>query len=177
MMTESSKEYSKALFLLATEENSIDEYVKALKTVKAVIEENAEYTELLASPALLLSERLSAVDEAFKDNLPENVVSFLKLIVENGHIKELSFLIDEFFELVLRFRNHISATVYSAIELDSAQKQKLVSKLQKTYGKTVDAVYIIDKSLLGGIKVCLDDKTIDGSIEKRLQKVKGVLGG
>ena len=96
-MTETSKEYSKALFLLASEENCVDEYVEALKKVKVLVEENEEYLELLASPALLLSERMSVIDDAFTKTLPENIVSFIKLLVENGRIKELSFFIDEFF--------------------------------------------------------------------------------
>lgn len=176
-MTETSKEYSKALFLLACEENCVDEYVEALKTVKALVEENEEYLELLASPALLLSERMSVIDDAFAKTFPENVVSFIKLLVENGHIKELSFFIDEFFELVLKASNRVTATVYSVVELDMDQKELLKQKLEKKYGKTVDFNFVIDKTLLGGLKVCFEDNTIDGSIEKRLQRIKGVISG
>lgn len=174
-MTETSKEYSKALFMLACEGNCVDRYVDALKTVKSVIEENPDYCEMLASPALLLSERLTLVDEAFGETLIEYVVSFIKLLVESGHIKELSFFIDEFFELVYQSENRTTATIYSAVELDENQKTKLMKKLEKTYNKVINAVYVVDKTLLGGIKVCLDDRTIDGSIEKQLQNIKGVI--
>lgn len=176
-MTEVGKEYAKALFMLATEENSVMEYKKELETINSVITENEDYCELLSSPALELSERLSVVDEAFEKDFSENIVSFLKILVENGHIKELPLFIEEYFELVRIASNRTTATIYSAVELDENQKSALIEKLSKVYAKTVDAVYIVDKKLLGGIKISVDGKTLDGSVDKQLQRLKGVLGG
>ena len=176
-MTEVGKEYAKALFMLATEERSVMEYKKELETINSVITENEDYCELLSSPALELSERLSVVDEAFEKDFSENIVSFLKILVENGHIKELPLFIEEYFELVRIASNRTTATIYSAVELDENQKSALIEKLSKVYAKTVDAVYIVDKKLLGGIKISVDGKTLDGSVDKQLQRLKGVLGG
>ena len=177
IMTEAGKEYSKALFMLATEENSVEGYTRELEAINSVISENEDYCELLSSPALELSERLSAVDEAFSNSFSENIVSFLKLLIENGHIKELPFFIEEFFELVRTASNRTTATVYSAIELENRQKSALCEKLSRVYGKVVDAVYIVDESLLGGIKISVEGETLDGSIDKQLQRLKGVIGG
>ena len=176
-MTEVGKEYSKALFMLATEENSVLEYARELSEIDSIISENDGYCELLSSPALELSKRLSAVDEAFGDNFSENIVSFLKLLIENGHIKELHFFIEEYLELVRVASNRVTATIYSAVELDEKQKSALTKKLSKLYSKEIDAEYIIDKSLLGGIKISVDGSTIDGSIDKQLKKLRGVIGG
>ena len=51
-----------------------------------------------------------------------------------------------------------------------------MAKLMKVSGKTVDAHYVEDKSLIGGIKVVLDDKLLDGSVSGKLSKIKGVIG-
>jgi len=176
-MTEVGKEYSKALFMLATEENSVLEYASELNSINSLVSENEGYCELLSSPALELSERLSAVDEALGSSFSENIVSFLKLLIENGHIKELPLFIEEYLELVRIASNRTTATVYSAVELDDKQKSALTNKLSAVYGKEVDAEYIIDKTLLGGIKISIDGSTIDGSIGKQLKKLRGVIGG
>ena len=42
-------------------------------------------------------------------------------------------------------------------------------------GKNVDLLFVEDKSLIGGIKVELDDKVFDGSAKRYLQQVKGVI--
>ncbi len=174
-MMETNKEYAEALFMLAAENNSLEEYSKHLACIRAVTEENPEYTEFLSSPAIPLSERLSAIDEAFAKEMPEYIVSFLKLLCENGRIRELCDSIDEFEFLIKNAMNRTTATVYSAVALSDAQKQALCEKLEKLCGKQIDAVYIEDKTLIGGIRVEVDGKTLDGSIERRLQKVKGVM--
>ena len=174
-MTETNKEYSKALFMLAVEENKQAEYLSQLEEIKSLIEENPEYIDFLASPALPLSERLSSIQEAFSDKFFENIVSFICLLVENRHIKELLPCIDEFCELVRASLNRTTATVTSALPLSEAEKTALLSKLESVYGKKIDAVYLVDSKLLGGIKVSLEGRILDGSMEKQLKKVGQII--
>lgn len=174
-MQETNKEYAEALFILAAENNCLEEYSKHLSGIRVLTEENREYIEFLSSPAIPLSERLSAIDEAFGKEMPEYIVSFLKLLCENGRIRELWGSIDEFELLMKNAMNRTVATVYSAVPLSDEQKKALCAKLEKMCSKQIDARYVEDKSLIGGIRVEVDGKTLDGSIEKRLQKVKGVM--
>jgi len=174
-MKETNREYAEALFQLAAENNLADEYSSALSAVKTVIDENPDYLIFLDSPAIPLSERLKAIDDAFAAELPEFVVSFLKLLIENGRIKELSFCIDEFENLKRFAANSITATVYSVVELSDAQKEKLCQKLSAVTAKNVTAKFLVDSSLLGGIKIEVDGKTLDGSIENHLKRIKGVI--
>lgn len=174
-MTDTNKEYAEALFTLAFESHKVDEYFAVLTDIRTVVEENPEYTLFLNSPAVPLSERLAAIDEAFSKNAPEYIVSFLKLLCENGRIRELIPCIKEFEELKKISSNITTATVYSAIELTDSQKERLCKKLSSTLGKTVEAVYNVDKTLLGGIKVEIHGKTIDSSVINNLKRIKGVM--
>lgn len=173
-MTQTVKEYASALFMLASENNCCGEYAKHLSQVKALIEEAPEYVRFLESPAIPLSERLGAIDDAF-GTMPEHVVSFIKILCENGRIAHILDCIDEYNELLKSSENRTVATVYYVEPLSEEQKTALLNKLCAVSGKIVEAVYIEDTSLIGGIKVLLDDKTIDGSIANRLNKAKGVI--
>lgn len=173
-MTQTVKEYASALFMLASENNCCGEYAKHLSQVKALIEEAPEYVRFLESPAIPLSERLGAIDNAF-GTMPEHVVSFIKILCENGRIAHILDCIKEYNELLKISENRTVATVYYVEPLSDEQKTALISKLCTISGKDVEAVYIEDTSLIGGIKVLLDDKTIDGSIANRLNKAKGVI--
>lgn len=175
MMAEPNKEYSGALFMLAAKDEKLDEYSAALAEIRRIVEENPLYLLFLSSPACSLSERLAAIDEAFGSSYPEYIVSFLKLLCENGRIRELTGCIDGFEDLKRFAANRALATVYSAVELTDLQKQKLCEKLNKATGKTVNASYKVDENLIGGIKVEVDGKTFDSSIEKQFQKIKGVM--
>lgn len=174
-MMQTDREYAEALFMLAAEEGKVEEYFSSLLTVRELVEENPDYLEFLSSPAISLKERLSALDEAYEDIFPEYVVSFLKLLCENGRIKTVSTAIDEFEKLMMAFSNRTVAVITSATPLDDEQKQKVCDKFQKITGKSIQAVYAVDESLIGGLKVEVEGKTYDGSIKHRLSDVKDVI--
>ena len=174
-MVQTEREYAEALFALAAEENAADEYLQALETVKQVVDENPDYIEFLASPAIALSERINSVEEAFGADMPEYVVSFLKLLCENGKVRTLFGCIDEFSKLAMAFSNRTVAEIYSAVPLNDEQKTGVCKKLEKLTKKSVDPVYIIDESLIGGLKIEVDGKTFDGSIKHRLGEMKDVM--
>ena len=174
-MADLCKEYASALFSLACEKNLANEIKSDMQDIKSLIEDNTDYLEILSSPALTLSNRLSLIDEAF-GNKNEYVVSFLKLLCENRNITTLCEIIDEFFLLVKELENRAVATIYYAFELTSEQKEKLLSKLKSITKKEIDPIFIEDKGLIGGIKIELDGRVLDGSLSTRLNNIKGVIG-
>ena len=172
-MTQTNKEYASALFSLATENNSVDQYEKSLLEIENIFTENPDYIKVLESPAIPLSERISFIDNAFEGTYTEYIVSFIKVLCENGHIEEICNCTDAFCDLVRIYKNRTIATVYYVEPLTDKQKTVLVEKLQKISGKIIEPEFIKDESLIGGIKVQIDDKIIDGSIKNRLNKAKG----
>lgn len=176
-MTQTNKEYAEALFLLSTEKNKTENYSLVLQKIGELINKNPDYLEFLSSPAVALSERIGAIEEAFSDICDQYLLSFLKLLCENGRIKELRFCIDEFEYLKTVSENKLTATVFYAFPLDDSQKDALRKKLEKISGKNIDLILIENKTLLGGIKVELDGKVYDGTAKRRLKEVKGVMTG
>lgn len=174
-MTEIAKEYGTALFMLACEENSAEEIHLALEKVNSVFTQNPEYIEFLSSPSISLKERLSAIDIAFGDSLPEHLLSFLKLLCEKARISCYFDSADEYKALFDASRRISNAKVTSAVELTAEEKQKLKSKLEGTCKGEVNLEYFIDESLLGGLVVELDGKILDGSLRHRLSEVKEVI--
>ena len=170
-----SKEYAQALFALASETNSEEQYLNALKQVLKVINQNPEYMEFLACPSIAVNERTDALTAAFSDALPSHVLSFLCLLCEKGHIKSLPGAVKEYDSLFKAANRIISAEVLSAVELTEQNKQKLNKKLEELYGCKVNMLCSVDKSLLGGVVVKVDDKILDSSLKHRLKSIKEVI--
>ncbi len=174
-MADLTKEYASALFTLAREKSQLEKVKAELEGIKGLLLENGDYLSILRSPALPLSTRLSMIDESF-GSLSEYVVSFVKLLCENAKIELLGECIEEFLALYKELTGRALAKVYYVKEPSDAQKTKLEEKLTKTTGKEIDAIYIEDPSLIGGIKVIFEDKVLDGSLANRLSNIKGVIG-
>ncbi|MBQ5884906.1 MAG: ATP synthase F1 subunit delta [Clostridia bacterium] len=174
-MIQTEREYAEALFTLADEENAVEEYLDSLVTLKQLFDENPDYIEFLNSPAIPLGERIASIDEAFDGRMPQYVVSFIKVLCENGKMRTVLLCIDEFDILARSFSNRAIATVYSAVELSDEQKDAVCKKLETLTNKRIDPIYIIDESLIGGMKIEVDGKTFDGSIKHRLGEIKDVM--
>ncbi len=176
-MTDIAKEYGTALFILACEENAKHEYFEAIKTVRAAIEENPEYGEILSSPGIPVRDRLSIVSNVFQEIVPPHVLSYLQLLCEKGRMSCLFDSFDEYEALLLDSEKILTATVTSAVCLTDEQKQNLKNKLEKTYKGQVNTEYFIDESLLGGLIVEIDGKIMDKSLRRQLREIKDVMNG
>jgi F-type H+-transporting ATPase subunit delta len=81
-----------------------------------------------------------------------------------------------YLEVGERLRARLTATVSTAIETTKAQSAKLVSELTRIYGVPVDAVFKVDTSVVGGVRIEVADEVIDGSVITKLRDVESKLG-
>jgi F-type H+-transporting ATPase subunit delta len=62
--------------------------------------------------------------------------------------------------------------VTSAIELTKAQKDSLVSKLEQISGKKIVLKQKVDSAVLGGLRVEIEGKLLDGTVMGRLTDLR-----
>ena len=174
-MTGISKEYGTALFMLACEEHMQRPFAEALEKVKTAFLEHPQYAEMLSSPSISLGDRLCAIEAAFAAEIPEHVLSYLKLLCEKGRISCFLESVDAYKELLDASERVSNAKVTSAVALTEEEKQKLIKKLESMNQGKVHAEYFVDETLLGGLIVEVDGKIMDGSLRHRLHDVKEVM--
>lgn len=174
-MREADREYAEALFALAAEEGISEEILSDLHLVREAFSAEPEYTQLLSTPAIPVSERLSAIEEAFGSRVHEYCVYFLKLLCEKGRMHLLFDCIGEFEKIYLALKGRSTAHITSAVPLTEEQKQRLLEKLEKVTNKKIDPVYSVDPALVGGICVETDGTLYDGTLKRRLRDIKEVM--
>lgn len=175
-MTRVSEEYATALFSLALEEGVKKEVAESLEAVKAVFAQYPEYADLLAAPSIPFDERARVLDEAFEGRVHEYALSFMKLVCQRGHIRDLDECIDGYLKLYEASDGIAAAEVTSAAELTDAQKDALKTKLEAKLNRRVELTCTVDESILGGIIVRVDGNVMDGSLRTKLRSIKGALG-
>ena len=175
-MTRVSEEYAAALFTLAAEENVKGEVADSLKTVKTLVLEYPDYIDLLASVNIPFDERCEVVDKAFGETLHEYAVSFIKLICERGHIRDLTECIDEYLKLYEAADGIATANITSAVTLTDEEKETLRKKLEAKLLRRVELVCSVDESILGGVVIRVDGNIMDGSLRTKLRELGGVIG-
>ena len=87
-MTRTAKTYGGALYDLAQEEHLEDAILADLAGVRAVLDENPDYLRLLCTPSVPKEERRGLLDEAWRGNVHPYVLNFMKLLCDNGTLRE-----------------------------------------------------------------------------------------
>ena len=174
-MNNVSHEYAEALFMLAAEDSSFGEYQEALDLINNVFHDNPNYIDFLTSYTIPMSERIEALDKAFSNAIPKNVMSFVKILCRRQHIDIFCDCVSEFKALLDTMNKVSKARVTSAVDLKADEKDALRAKLEKVKGHTVIIDYTVDKAILGGLIVEIDGKVMDSSLRKHLKDVKDVI--
>lgn len=152
-----------------------------VSTTTQQAEENARQLRVSAQilsgvGAELQNPRLSAVHkklilgETLKE-LPQ-AAQFINVLIDAKRLYLLRAICTQV-DMLLDDRKGISrAIVTSARELSAAQQKAAQNALSARYGKTVEAVFHTNDSLLGGLKLECNGELLDGSIQARLAKLQ-----
>lgn len=68
------------------------------------------------------------------------------------------------------------AVIESATTLDQATKTQVAADLKKKYGDQVDAEFVVNGDLIGGMKITIGSDVLDGSVAGRINRLGSSFG-
>ena len=118
------------------------------------------------------AERCALLDEALRGQVDPYLLNFLKILCENGTLRQLSACEKEFSARYNAARGILPAKAVSAVPLTEDAAARLKAKLESLTGKTVDLSFAVDPACLGGIRLEMDGVRFDGTVEGRLARLR-----
>lgn len=171
-MNDAIKEYGKALYELASEEEKEELLLEQVLRAREIFRSEKEWLSVLASPAIPTAERLSMLDAVFTDGYEVYLCSFMKLLTEQGHGASIPACLSEYVRLYDEAHGIRNALAVSAVPLSDGQKAALLEKMQRVTGKTLRFSYEVEPSLIGGLRVTVDGTRYEGSVKGRLERLR-----
>lgn len=98
-------------------------------------------------------------------------------LIRQKQLGKLDQMLDLVRQKIAKKENIVQAVLVCASDPSEEEIQKIKTKLEKKYSKQVTLEIRIDKSLMGGFKVLVDDLTIDLSYKAKLNQLKMKLAG
>ncbi|MFC3886422.1 F0F1 ATP synthase subunit delta [Bacillus songklensis] len=167
-----AKRYALALFQLAQEQNAVNEFEEQLLVIKKVFEENRELLVVLKHPKVSFEQKQALLKEAFSTLLPQ-IQNTLSLLLERHRIGIVIEMVSDFVELANESKGTAEATVYSVRPLTENEGQALSESFARKVGRqSLKIQNIVDKSLIGGVKLRIGNRIYDGSVSGKLERIQ-----
>lgn len=173
-----SGRYATALFDLAREAKAIDSVGGSLATLKAALEQSADFAALTTNPLLsrnAAAKGAAAVAASLK--LDALTTKFLGVLAQNRRLGQLGKVIASYNALAAAHRGEATAEVTSAHPLDGPQVDALKKQLKAKVGRDVAVDLKVDPAILGGLVVKIGSQMIDSSIRTRLNSLAVAMKG
>ena len=171
-MTETARMYGGSLYDLAAEEGLEARLLTELDEVDALLKANPDYLRLLNTPSIPKAERCGLLDEALRDKVHLYVLNFLKILCENGTLRQLSGCARAYRVRYNQAHGILEATATSAVPLTAEQTQRLHEKLEAMTGKKIDLLTRVDAAVLGGIRLDIEGTELDGTVQNRIATLR-----
>ena len=169
-----ARPYAEAAFRLADGGKALSRWSEMLGAL-ALVAQDERVQRAVADPNLSDAQVAGLFIAILSGKLNAEAENLLRVLAENKRIELLPEIRTQFEALKNEREGVVEAEVHSAFELTQAQVADLVQRLEKKTGRKVTAQVRIDKELIGGVKVVLGDKVIDGSARAQLAALETAL--
>lgn len=167
--------YASSLVEIGTEKKILPDLEEEIKFIAGIIVDDKNFRHFLTSPGITKDAKKEFIDKIFKGKLSENIVNFVKVLIDNDRQSAIVEIYETFTELIDEVNNRQRVTIITSVGLDSTLKSKLAAKLKDVIKKEIIFKEEIDPSILGGIIIKVGDTIIDGSLAKDLRNIKNNL--
>ena len=169
-----ARPYAEAAFRLADAQGKLADWSAVLANL-SVVAADARVREAISDPNFPAAKIAGLFISVLAGKLTGEAENFVRVLAENGRLGVVTEIRAHFEALKNEREGTIEAEVYTAFEMDQAQVADLVSRLEKKTGRKVKARVSVDKSLIGGVKIVIGDKVIDGSARAQLAALETAL--
>lgn len=167
-----SNRYAKALFDFALERKQLEDVYQDLTLVLNVLKENDELQTILNSPVIVPSKKHTIFTSIFKETLCETTFSFLDVIIRKKREPMLSGICCEFIKYYNEYHKIKVATLTCAEPLSDELTEKLKNFLTSDSDYAIELRQVVDKDIIGGFILKMDDFYYDNSIASKINKLR-----
>lgn len=168
--------YGDALFELALEQKQLDLLFEEAKELRQIFLSEESLLKFLNHPKVKKDEKVDFVENVFKGRISDEMMGTLLILVKKDRQNDIVKILDYFEHKVKAYKQIGIVSVTSAVELNSAQKEKIEQRLLATTSyREIEAHYQVDASLIGGLIIRIEDRVVDSSVKTQLASMKKAL--
>ncbi len=166
-----SVRYAKALFQSASELKILDEVFRDMEMLSETCKLE-DFQNMLLLPSIQPSQKYKIVEAVLKKHLSEISLSMLNLVITNKREVYLSGIARNFIDLYRKAKGIRTAKLVTAQPVEKSELDNIRELIRKTYEAEVELSSAVDKDVIGGFVLTIEDRQYDASVAGNLRKIK-----
>ncbi|MBN2404610.1 MAG: ATP synthase F1 subunit delta [Coriobacteriia bacterium] len=173
--SETVETLARVLFDLASLADATEAVDGDLASVVTAVRGHMDLRQALTDTGIPVEKKRDVLRDIFGGTVSPEALSIVTLMVERGMTDQLGELKRVYSEISERESGVVVAEVTTAIPLDDDLRAKLVEKLSASLGRSVSLRERVDESIIGGVRISVAGKVLDGSVSTQLRSLRTVL--
>lgn len=167
-----SERYALALFNVAKKQGKLDDIKSDGEQLLKLLTKNGKLAVFLEGPQFTTEAKLDLLKKLFSGKLNPAVYQLLDILVKKGRIDYARPIFTRFIELAEADQGIFQAEVATAVELNSADQDKLQKALENYTKSRLQIKYRVEPALIAGVRFSMGDLMIDDSVKGKLDRLR-----
>jgi F-type H+-transporting ATPase subunit delta len=167
-----ARNYAQTLVALADKANDLGGWGTMISDVADAVNRDERLRLFLESPRIPVDQKNEVIAKAFQDRIPRLFVRFLQTVIRHRRHALIPQIAVEYQSLVDELEGRLHAQVTLSREPDRKLEKTVSDRLSKVLGKSVVPHFTVDESILGGTIVRIGDTVMDGSVRRKLERLR-----
>lgn len=147
--------------------------VEEFRAAESLITHSKELHLALLSPAINKQRKQAVVMKLGEElQLHQVIRNFLLVVVSHRRLLDLKQMRESFEEVVDERLGWVRAEIASAHEANAEQREQIERALGIKLGKFIRAKYVVDPSLIGGVRARVASKEYDATVRGKLENLR-----
>jgi F-type H+-transporting ATPase subunit delta len=168
--------YSRALFDSALDKKILEKVYADMLLIQELCT-LPDIKEFLESPVIVPSKKIVILREILNKEIDNLTIALVDLVVRNG--REL-FLPDIARAFIHQTKEHYGITetlLTTAVKVNDKIRKEITDLISGVFKTKVEIKEVVDKEIIGGFILRIEDNYIDASVRNKLRKIEKELKG
>lgn len=164
--------YARALLELADSQGQLGEIGEEARELGQVLDSQPGLGALLSSRLVSSREKADSIEAIFKGRVSDLLYRLIQVVNTKGRLDILHELIWAYGLLLDERNGVVEGDIYVAQRMDEGDAQSVADRISAAVGLNVVLKQHEQPELIGGMKVRVGDKLIDGSVATQLRLMR-----
>ena len=166
------KLYSDSFSSLVTNFDEFRSVKNALTVLTSIIKKDSTVNAFVRSKSTSIDKKVSVFKSALSEVLDYRLLDIVTIMLENDDIGLLSDVTKNFLSITSNRLNIAYVEVISSFDMNEEYQLNLIKQLKEATKKEIDFNFSVDKDLIGGLKIKIDDTLFDSTLKTKLENAK-----